>query len=494
MKRYLFSFRVILIITFFILIAAIPSKAAWPIPANDWTNQTAKLKYKQVALRICDTFNPNYLALGIGVNVYYQYHPEDFDRFVEVYKDIYDTIKSNPKYTYTKVFVTFQLENMKGLGAAIGYPGKSQWEILKKFDGKLDLLVFTSFPEVEYPTPEELPADYYSSIYNNVPANLRDKKIAFSEIGWNSENLIPITGENNSYLSQVHFIDKFAHLINSLKDSHKVEFVTWTMMHDFKNTGSFHPLRTIGLRDSTGRPKDADDSVWKMWYSFYQFESPAFKIGIGPIPRNFPGASAKDWLDMYKKVPTIASLILSQTDWYDSPQKAGQIPQVFMDLQVAKVFYQADCIYGINFFNLSNGDAKIYTAKATNYPLLIVGLVIFFIVGIVICKIKNCFSFLGRFIKKTTRILFLRKSLISKYFNFNEIDQNNKERYFIERGLSFREQEVFEYLIRGKSYKEIADKLNISVETVKKHASNIYRKTGTTSKSELRHKFWNNLK
>lgn len=42
--------------------------------------------------------------------------------------------------------------------------------------------------------------------------------------------------------------------------------------------------------------------------------------------------------------------------------------------------------------------------------------------------------------------------------------------------LSNREKEVLELLVKGNSYKMIADKCNVSVDTIKKHLQNIYHK------------------
>ncbi len=42
--------------------------------------------------------------------------------------------------------------------------------------------------------------------------------------------------------------------------------------------------------------------------------------------------------------------------------------------------------------------------------------------------------------------------------------------------LSFREKEILDLLSRGMMYKEIANKLNIGVETIRKHAYHIYEK------------------
>jgi DNA-binding NarL/FixJ family response regulator len=50
--------------------------------------------------------------------------------------------------------------------------------------------------------------------------------------------------------------------------------------------------------------------------------------------------------------------------------------------------------------------------------------------------------------------------------------------------LSIREKEVLEFLAKGLLYKEIADKLGVSHETVKKHLKNIYQKLHVQNKIE----------
>ena len=51
--------------------------------------------------------------------------------------------------------------------------------------------------------------------------------------------------------------------------------------------------------------------------------------------------------------------------------------------------------------------------------------------------------------------------------------------------LTKRENEVMEQLIKGLSYKEVSQLLNISATTVNDHIKNIYSKMGVNSKSEL---------
>ena len=56
-------------------------------------------------------------------------------------------------------------------------------------------------------------------------------------------------------------------------------------------------------------------------------------------------------------------------------------------------------------------------------------------------------------------------------------------------GLTDREAEVMELLTNSCSYKEIAFSLGISMPTVKTHVSRIYKKTGTSGRSELKFRF-----
>ena len=51
--------------------------------------------------------------------------------------------------------------------------------------------------------------------------------------------------------------------------------------------------------------------------------------------------------------------------------------------------------------------------------------------------------------------------------------------------LSYREQEVFQMLLDGKPYREIASELFISENTVKFHVKNIYKKYECGSRKEL---------
>ena len=58
-----------------------------------------------------------------------------------------------------------------------------------------------------------------------------------------------------------------------------------------------------------------------------------------------------------------------------------------------------------------------------------------------------------------------------------------------EQPITTREREVLELLSKGLPYKEIADMLGVSIETVRKHCHNIYEKLQVSSRTEAVVKF-----
>jgi DNA-binding NarL/FixJ family response regulator len=69
--------------------------------------------------------------------------------------------------------------------------------------------------------------------------------------------------------------------------------------------------------------------------------------------------------------------------------------------------------------------------------------------------------------------------------SFNVTTNNN-----VSELISKREQEVLELLSKGFLYKEIADKLNITLSTVKRHLNHIYQKLQVQNKTEAINKMY----
>jgi len=210
----------------------------------DWSSAKDREAYKKLALDICKIYGAEYLALAIENNFHYKYRPQDYDIWVEAYKEIYDQIKQ--EYPNTKVFVTFQYEMTKGLGRRYWGDYPSQWEIIEKFGDKLDLVVFTSYPEIEYDSIDQMPEDYYSEI-----AQHTEKKVAFTELGWQN-------GDGR-------FIAKFLDMTKDLD----LDFVMWIFMHDTKLIEN-NPFPGVGLREYDGTPKGA-------WYAWKELKQIPYK-------------------------------------------------------------------------------------------------------------------------------------------------------------------------------------------------------------------------
>ncbi len=70
-------------------------------------------------------------------------------------------------------------------------------------------------------------------------------------------------------------------------------------------------------------------------------------------------------------------------------------------------------------------------------------------------------------------------AIARKVFDFFNAKQN------ISEDLSEREKQVVDGIVAGLSYKLVADNMNVSIDTVRKHIKNIYRKLQINSKGEL---------
>ena len=214
------------------------------IPAN-LSDPAFRDGYVNDARRIAERFQPEYLSLGNEVNAYYAAYPEDFGDYISLYKEAYDAVKGvSPE---TKVFVVFSLNQMDALG---------QWGLISRFEGKADLVAFTTYPWKEYETPGEIPEDYYSRL-----AEYTDKPVAFAETGWPSDESVGASEEE-----QAEYLARFV----ELTDGMDVEFVNWLFLHDVEVSGDMASISspatgTIALKKNDGRPKD----VYYVWLDLH---------------------------------------------------------------------------------------------------------------------------------------------------------------------------------------------------------------------------------
>jgi DNA-binding NarL/FixJ family response regulator len=79
------------------------------------------------------------------------------------------------------------------------------------------------------------------------------------------------------------------------------------------------------------------------------------------------------------------------------------------------------------------------------------------------------------------------RKVLGYFYNPEKRKQNTEK-----EKLSVREQEILEYLAKGMRYKEIAGKLQVSTETVRKHIHNIYEKLQVSSRTDALNKAYYN--
>ena len=211
-------------------------------PLDDATKQD----YRESAVSFARKYKPEYMGLGVEINILYEKSPNDFNDYVDFHNSLYDDIKSaSPN---TKVFTVFQLERMKGLKGGLfgGANDAGDWQLISITNA--DMIVFTTYPGIIYNSPSEIPPGYYDQIRAHT-----SKPVAFSETGWFREGP---QGWDSSVQEQVDYISSLFNLTRNISP----EFIVWSFLYDQQLEA---PFNTMGLL-----PKDGSTTTaWEVWKS-----------------------------------------------------------------------------------------------------------------------------------------------------------------------------------------------------------------------------------
>ena len=92
-------------------------------------------------------------------------------------------------------------------------------------------------------------------------------------------------------------------------------------------------------------------------------------------------------------------------------------------------------------------------------------------------------------------VYFILKRYLSLYYVSRPVPREHTETdftsFFETYEISQREGEIIRLVLKGHSNREIEEELFISLETVKKHIYNIYKKTGVKNRIQLNYLVWN---
>lgn len=210
--------------------------------------EAAKERFIGVLRDFAEQHRPQYIGIGNEVNRIYADSPDEYLTFVEWFNDAATAVKDvSPD---TKVFVTYQYENLNGLNGGlfggVNDPESSQWQLLDDVP-LADVIAFTTYPYLIYQTPQDIPDDYYRRI-----AGQTDKQVAFSEVGWPRGT--EAAGFGSDPQEQVAFIERFSTLSEGLAP----EFIIWPFLYD---QSLDPPFSTVYLQD------DVNSEAYQAWLS-----------------------------------------------------------------------------------------------------------------------------------------------------------------------------------------------------------------------------------
>ncbi len=196
------------------------------------------------AVRDLANLKPPYLCLATEINLLALADIKQYVGFAKIYKEAYHEVKKiSPG---TQVFVSFQWDVLKAMD--VKEPGRVQeWsKMIEIFRPELDLVAFTTYPTVSFPSPASIPADYYGHIYDHIGQN---DKVMFMEVGW------PTTGKG-SEASQAEFIRRLPALMGPARPS----IVVWSLLHDVGSGILSSDLATTGLITQDDKRKSGFDA------------------------------------------------------------------------------------------------------------------------------------------------------------------------------------------------------------------------------------------
>ena len=93
----------------------------------------------------------------------------------------------------------------------------------------------------------------------------------------------------------------------------------------------------------------------------------SFLLGVaGIIPRNFPNSANDDWLNLYDTLPETGELLGVYTNWADSPETAGEVPNVVSTAFGLAPRYGFTPLVGLGFYRDAPGGGLEPTLSWTN--------------------------------------------------------------------------------------------------------------------------------
>ena len=221
------------------------------LEGRNFSDPAIRAAFVSYAKYVALNYHPAYMALGVEMNLYYEKHKDDFANFKSLYAQAYDEVKKiSPN---TQVTVTFQYEDLQGI-LPTSDSHDPDWELLRAFDPKLDLLAISTYPSFAFKSASAIPANYYSQLR----AFADGKPIAIAEMGYAS-------AAGSQGINDGTAADQNAYVQRMLQEAAtlKMPFIVWFAGWDpsFAADSPYSVFAHIGLMSSDNTAKPA----WKTW-------------------------------------------------------------------------------------------------------------------------------------------------------------------------------------------------------------------------------------
>ncbi len=239
---------------------------AFPLGNPSFDNPRLLTAFERYVDYILATFNPDYLAIGIEVNIYDVNERNSaivdgggFTAFSNFYKAVYDHIRlTRPSLP---VFPTQQLEYILA--------NINDWQSsMALYAGKIDRLGLSTYPSSQGKVPADLTIDYFASVlaFDSLP-------LVITETGYGS---VPFASSNGTFTApgspelQRDYVRWLAATADSLPATLRPDFIVWFLPADAPSALPANPppeladaafYLTMGLADADLTPREAQ-RVW----------------------------------------------------------------------------------------------------------------------------------------------------------------------------------------------------------------------------------------
>lgn len=237
-----------------------------PLPAPwdsySFNHPDVKKAYLNHVINAVEFFQPDYLAIGVEVNLLYDLNPSQWDAFMELHQEAYTALKA--KYPDLPIFAT-----VLGIAFLDGFrdEGNSTQHrlLLKDVMAYSDYYAISFYPYLTRYLTTPLPDSMWGNLFG-----LSDKPIAITETGYPAQpfsianGTIPFDGtpeKQNAYISRL------LQEANDRDFEFVINFVVrdYDALYEWMDGGDLELLwRDTGLYDEDGNPRLALDT-WRAW-------------------------------------------------------------------------------------------------------------------------------------------------------------------------------------------------------------------------------------